>query len=93
MDRILAIVLARAAGTTPRTITRLFPIETDLTFKAWRQRARVMAAVAALGGGRSSIKQVSARLGFSSVAAFGHAVRQVTGATPTTFLGLPSELD
>jgi len=82
--------LAHAAGTSARTITRLFPSETTLTFKGWRQRARVMAAIAALGTGQASIKQVSARLGFSSVAAFGHAVRQVTGMTPTAFLG-PSD--
>lgn len=79
--------LAQAAGTTPRTVTRLFRAETELTFKQWRQRARVMAAVAALGGGRASVKQVAARLGFSSVAAFGHAVRQVTGTVPSAFLG------
>lgn len=83
--------LAHTAGTSARTITRLFPAETDLTFKAWRQRARVMAAIAALGTGQTSIKQVSARLGFSSVAAFGHAVRQVTGMTPTAFLGRPDK--
>ncbi len=41
--------LARAAGASSRTITRLFPAETDLTFKQWRQRARIMAAVAGLG--------------------------------------------
>ena len=83
--------LAHTAGTSARTITRLFPAETDLTFKAWRQRARVMAAIAALGTGQTLIKQVSARLGFSSVAAFGHAVRQVTGMTPTAFLGRPDK--
>lgn len=75
-------LLAHAAGASARTITRLFPVETNLTFKEWRQRARIMAAVEALGSGRVSIKQLSMQLGFSSVAAFGHAFRQVMGMTP-----------
>jgi AraC-like DNA-binding protein len=45
-----------------------------------------MAAVEALGGGQASIKQLSGRLGFSSIAAFGHAFRQVIGTTPGEFL-------
>lgn len=79
--------LARAAGASTRTITRLFPAETKLTFKEWRQRARIMAAVAALGGGQVAVKQVAARLGFSSSAAFGHAFRQIMGTTPSGFMG------
>ena len=75
-------LLAHAAGASARTITRLFPAETNLTFKEWRQRARIMAAVEALGSGRTSIKQLAMQLGFSSVAAFGHAFRQVMGMTP-----------
>ncbi len=78
--------LARAAGVSQRTITRLFPAETTLTFKTWRQRARIMKAVEALGSGEGPIKRVSARLGFSSVAAFGYAFRQVMGMTPGEFL-------
>ena len=83
-DRSLE-ALSRIAGASSRTISRLFPAETELTFKAWRQRARVMAGVAALGAGRGSVKRVASDLGFSSTAAFGHAVRQVTGTTPGAF--------
>jgi AraC-like DNA-binding protein len=78
---------AREAGASPRTITRLFPAETQLTFKEWRQRARIMVAVEALGGGGVTIKQIAARTGFASPAAFGHAFRQVMGMTPGEFLG------
>jgi AraC-like DNA-binding protein len=83
--------LAREAGASPRTVTRLFPAETQLTFKEWRQRARIMAAVEALGGGGGvTIKQIAARTGFASPAAFGHAFRQVMGMTPGEFLGRAS---
>jgi AraC-like DNA-binding protein len=79
-------LLAHTAGASARTITRLFPAETNLTFKEWRQRARIMAAVQALGNGNTSIKQLALQLGFSSVAAFGHAFRQIMGMTPSEMM-------
>ncbi|MDD9940602.1 MAG: helix-turn-helix transcriptional regulator [Myxococcales bacterium] len=75
--------LARRAGASARTITRLFPSETGLTFKTWRQRARIMAALSALSEPNSSIKQVAAALGFSSAAAFSHAFRSVLDILPS----------
>jgi AraC-like DNA-binding protein len=77
--------LALASGVSARTVTRLFPAETNITFREWRQRARIMVAVEVLGCGKPSIKQVAAKLGFSSVAAFSHAFSQVMGVTPTEF--------
>ena len=77
--------LAREAGTSTRTVTRLFPPETGFTFKEWRQRARIMPALELLGEGMT-IKQISVRLGFSSVAAFSHAFRQVLGCQPKALL-------
>jgi len=77
--------LARKAGASPRTITRLFPVETRLTLKEWRRRARIMAAIELLGTGEQSVKSVAARLGFASPAAFTHAFRSVIGTTPSEF--------
>ncbi len=84
--------LARAAGASARTITRLFPAETDLTFKEWRQRARILASVEMLDSGRSSIAAVAARLGFAGAASFGYAFRQVLGLTPGEFVRRPSKV-
>lgn len=81
--------LAAEAGASARTVSRLFRAETEFSFKEWRQRARIVAAVEALGmpgAGRTSVKQVAARLGFSSAAAFAHAFRQVMGMTPGEML-------
>jgi AraC-like DNA-binding protein len=78
--------LAQRAGASRRTISRLFPAETALSFRKWTQRARVLAAVELLGAGERSIKKVAHRQGFSSVAAFSHAFRQVLGQTPTEFI-------
>jgi transcriptional regulator GlxA family with amidase domain len=81
--------LSRAAGASQRTITRLFPAETDLTFKEWRQRARILASVEMLDSGRETVSRVAGRLGFSSAAAFGHAFRQVLGIAPGEFMNRP----
>jgi AraC-like DNA-binding protein len=78
--------LARAVGTSARTLSRLFSSETQLSFKSWCQRARIAAAIERLATETNvSIKQLAAGLGYASVPAFSHAFRQVTGKTPTEF--------
>jgi AraC-like DNA-binding protein/quercetin dioxygenase-like cupin family protein len=72
--------LARAVGTSARTLSRLFSSETQLSFKSWCQRARIAAAIENV-----SVKQLASDLGYASVPAFSHAFRQVTGKTPTEF--------
>ena len=79
--------LAWAAGASARTITRLFPAETHLSFRAWRQRARILASIAALEAGRVPVSAVAARFGFSSAAAFGYAFRKVLGVAPGVYAG------
>ena len=76
--------LADRAATSLRTISRLFPAETGLTYKAWRQRARIVLAMDQLSAG-TPINQVAARAGFASTAAFCFAFRQVTSMIPTSF--------
>ena len=79
-------LLAREVGTSARTLSRLFASETQLSFKSWCQRARIAAAIEKLSvDGSLSVKQLAADLGYSSVPAFSHAFRQVTGKTPTEF--------
>jgi AraC-like DNA-binding protein len=77
--------LAQRAATSLRTISRLFPTETGLTFKAWRQRARIVLAIDRLSAG-NPISQVASHAGFASTAAFCFAFRQVTRMTPGHFL-------
>ncbi len=77
--------LAARVGASARTLTRLFPAETGLTFKQWRQRARILAAIDLLNRPGATVKTVAARLGFQSGAAFGQAFRQVLGMTPSAF--------
>lgn len=78
--------LAAGAATSVRTLSRLFPAETGLTFRAWRQRARIVRAIDHLARGKT-IAQAAGLAGFSSTAAFSYAFRQVTGGTPSGFMG------
>lgn len=77
--------LASRAATSVRTVSRLFPAETGLTYKTWRQRARIVLAIDRMSAG-GTISQVAAQAGFAGTAAFCYAFRQVTRMTPTAFL-------
>ncbi|MBD1550731.1 AraC family transcriptional regulator [Pseudomonas typographi] len=79
--------LATAAGSSARTIARLFVAETDITFKKWRQRARILAALEMLNADKMMIKQIAHRAGYASVAAFSAAFIKVMGMTPSEFQG------
>jgi AraC-like DNA-binding protein len=79
--------LAREVGTSARTLSRLFSLQTQLSFKSWCQRARIAAAIEQLSTDLNvSVKQLASHLGYASVPAFSHAFRQVTGKTPTEFV-------
>lgn len=88
-NRLSVGELASRAATSIRTLSRLFPAETGLTFKAWRQRARIVHAMDRLARG-NAISVVSAQTGFASTATFSSAFRHVTAMTPTAFLGRPN---
>lgn len=78
--------LAREVGTSARTLSRLFSVETQLSFKSWCQRARIAGAIERLSMQPGlPVKQLAADLGYASFPAFSHAFRQVTGKTPTEF--------
>lgn len=89
-NQLDAAALASRAATSLRTLSRLFPAETGMTFKAWRQRARIVHAMDRLARGQA-IARVSRHAGFASTAAFSTAFRQVTAMTPTAFLGRPGQ--
>lgn len=82
--RLTTAELASRAGTSVRTISRVFPAETGMTFRSWRQRARIVSAIDRLSRG-DPIGRVSADVGFASTAAFSVAFRAVTGTTPAAF--------
>ena len=76
--------LASRAAMSERTFTRRFTAETGLHFRAWRQRARMIASLDLLESNRS-IKSVAHALQFASAAAYVAAFRKMLGSTPHLF--------
>jgi AraC-like DNA-binding protein len=74
-------VLARTAGASLRTLQRRFPAETGLTLDAWRQKVRLLQAVAALGAG-ASVTRAALDSGYDSPSAFITAFKRHFGVTP-----------
>jgi AraC-like DNA-binding protein len=76
--------IASAAAMSERTFSRRFAAETGLSFRAWRQRARIVASLDFLASGRS-VKAIARSLHFASAAAFVASFRDALGCTPQTF--------
>lgn len=74
--------LARAAGTSPRTLARRLAAATGLTPQRFAQRVRVAHAAHLLETTRDSVEDIAARVGYADSAAFRRAVRRHTGRSP-----------
>lgn len=72
---------SRTEGASPRTIERIFLRETQLTFRQWRQRARLLQAVLYLAEGRS-VTEVALDVGYASQSAFTYMFRRALGVAP-----------
>lgn len=77
--------LARMAGTSARTLARLFIRETGLTFGAWRKRLLLQEAIERLGKGQP-VTRVAFELGYQSLSAFIDMFRQSLGAPPAQYV-------
>ncbi len=75
---------SRSVGASERTIIRLFPEETGLTFSRWKQQARLMAAVRLLAEGKP-VTDIALELGYESPSAFSAMFRRALGMTPTEY--------
>lgn len=71
-------------GLSEKTLSRLFLRDTGLTFRAWRQRLRLLSALAPLEQG-ARVTDVALDCGYDSTSAFIAAFRQQFGATPGEF--------
>ena len=71
-------------GLSEKTLSRLFQRETGLSFRAWRQRLRLLGALAPLERGER-VTDVALACGYDSTSAFIAAFRQQFGCTPGEF--------
>ena len=76
---------AREVGASRRTLTRLFPTETGMSFRAWRQQRKLLRALELLGTGQS-VTAVALELGYDNASAFIAMFRRCLGTTPSRYL-------
>jgi AraC-like DNA-binding protein len=72
-------------GMSPRTLIRRFQKETGLTFRQWRQQARLLAALERLAAGQA-VTSVALEVGYESPSAFVAAFREALGVTPGKYM-------
>ena len=76
---------ADRCGLSRRTLTRMFRRETGQSFSAWRQRVRLLEALARLSAGQS-VTNVALDVGYDSPSAFTAMFRRELGAAPRRYL-------
>ena len=76
---------ARTAGASKRTLVRLFPIQTGMTFRQWRQQRRLLYAIELLTTGKT-VTSIALELGYENTSAFIAMFRRCLGTTPTRYL-------
>lgn len=84
-DRSLA-AFAAAVGSSRRTLSRLFVLETGLSFERWRRQLRVRSALPMLAEGLP-VDHVARAVGYATASAFLAAFRRAVGTSPGHYLG------
>lgn len=77
--------LGAEVGLSERSIIRLFPKETGMSFGRWLKQARLMKAFELFDQGRS-VTYVALELGYASPSAFSKMFRRWMGAAPAAML-------
>ena len=76
--------VARAIGTTRRTLERRFLASSGSSLGRWRQRVQLARALELLALG-TSVTEAGAAVGYSTTSAFIDAFRRALGATPARY--------
>lgn len=77
--------VAAEAGMSRRTFTRLFRIQSGVSFGEWRQQVCLLAAIERLSLGQP-VTLVALDLGYASPSAFAATFRRVLGETPSQYV-------
>jgi len=76
---------AKRTALSERTLSRLVPQQTGMSFRCWRQQLQVMIAIERLSAGEA-VHVVAIDLGFESTSAFISMFRKVLGKPPGRYL-------
>jgi AraC-like DNA-binding protein len=76
--------LAEQNATSSRTLARQFQRETGMSFRQWRQQARLLEALGHLAGGMP-VALVANRLGYRNASAFTAMFRRTLGSEPRRY--------
>jgi AraC-like DNA-binding protein len=76
--------LARRAGTSERTLARLFRAEFGMTYPQWRTSTRLFHAMVALAAG-ATVTETAHRCGWATTSAFIDTFRRTMGQTPGSY--------
>lgn len=77
--------LARLAGASTRSLSRLIQAELGMSFGAWRRQAQLLEALRRLAEG-APVTTVALDLGYATPSAFTYMFRRALGAAPSRFL-------
>lgn len=81
---LTAYQIAAGAAMSERTFSRHFQADTGMSFRAWRQRARIIASLDLLAANHA-IKAIANTMQFASAAAYVAAFRKLLGCAPNGF--------
>lgn len=76
---------AKEVGASKRTLVRLFPNQTGMTFSEWRQQRRLSYALELLMAGES-VTAIALEIGYDNTSAFIAMFRRCLGTTPMRYL-------
>ena len=76
---------AHRVGASKRTLVRLFPRQTGMSFRQWRQQCRLLHALELLNGG-ASVTAAGLETGYDNSSAFIAMFRRCLGCTPLQYL-------
>jgi AraC-like DNA-binding protein len=85
LDGITAAEVCRAVGLSDRTLRRVFPASTGMTWRRYLLESRLLRSMALLAEPGRSVLDVATTVGFGSLSAFTRAFNTYTGDTPTGY--------